>query len=138
MTGFINKQMRDYMEKAIEKSKIIHKKNASDFKSDIMLFFNRRAKNGNYYGYDKYGIIIRKDVGNNDKSPFGWKRIGDDIVSIHLRQDTPEENRKRETLSYIQSRFASQWNNKNNILRKIYSRYENGCEEDDEKILNKK
>ena len=139
MTTFINRPMKEYMERIIERAGKLHNRNVSDFSPDIMIFFNKRAKNGNYFGYDKYGIIIRKDAGTSIKSPFGWKRNEDDeIVSVHLRYDCPEEIRRKETLMYIQSKFASQWNNKNNILRKIYDRYENGCEEDDRMLSEKK
>lgn len=132
MTTFINQPMKEYMKVLTERVGKIKKKNASDFTPEVMKYFNKRAKNGNYYAYDKYGIIVRKDVGANVKSPFGWKRNEDnEIVSIHLRTDCPEDIIKKETLIYIQSRFASQWNNKSNILRKIYDRYMDGDDNDE-------
>ena len=138
MATFINKPMLEYMHKITERAGTLRQKNSDDFTPNIMLYFNKRAKNGNYYGYDKYGIIIRKDAGASPKSPFGWIRNEqDELVSVHLKKDCPEEIKKKETIIYIQSKFQSQWNNKNNILRKIYDRYENGCEEDDRRILEK-
>ena len=124
MTTYINKPMLEYMKKLTKRNIKIHEKNTIDFKPSIMPEFNKRAKNGNYYGYDKYGLIIRRDANNNIKSPFGWIRTPDDeIVSIHLKTECPEDIRKKETFFYIQSKFAGQWNNTTNIFRRIYDKY---------------
>ena len=130
--------MREYMKNLMQRIAQSKERNMNDFRPDIMVAFNKRAKNENYYGYDKYGIIVRKDASNNTKSPFGWIRNSDDeIVSIHLKMDCPEDTRKMETMTYIQTKFASQWNNRNNVLRRIYDRYEHGCNADDAIELSK-
>lgn len=116
--------MLEYMRKLTKRNIKIHEKNTNDFKADVMPEFNKRAKNGNYYGFDKYGLIIRRDANNNPKSPFGWVRNEDDeMVSIHLKPDLPEETKKKETYFYIQSKFAGQWNNNTNVLKRIYDKY---------------
>lgn len=118
--------MKKYMESLINRASSIKMKNNEDFSPNIMPIFNRRVSGNNYYGYDKYGLIIRKNCFGDTKSPFGWKRNDDnEMISIHLKLDCPEDIRKKETLIYIQSRFSTHWNNKNNILRKIYNKYDN-------------
>ena len=118
----MNTAMQKYMIKLLSgnaRSDVNDVFNASNLQS-----FNSRVKNGNYYGYDKYKLIIRKEFVNDIKSPFGWKRADDgSIVSVHIRLDCPEETRRAESIMCIRSKFASQWNNKQSCLHRIYEKY---------------
>lgn len=121
---FINKAMKSYMERLLDKNIDLRRRNTRLFSADAMPDFNKRVKNGNYYGYDKYGVIVRKNCVGNSKSPFGWKQNDDgEIVSIHIKNECPEDLKRKETVIYIQSKFSSQWNSRASVLRKIYEAY---------------
>lgn len=118
----MNKTMQRYMINLTSSN--IHSDVRDAFNAKNLQSFNTRVKNGNYYGFDKYNIIIRKDFVNDSKSPFGWKRADDgSIVSVHIKSDCPEESKRAETIMFIRSRFASQWNNKTSCLHRIYEKY---------------
>lgn len=50
--------------------------------------FNKKVANENYWGIDKYNIVIRFKDFNKPKSIYGWTLDkNNDIVSIHVDQD---------------------------------------------------
>ena len=118
---YINKDMLEYMQSIDKLSTKIRSRNAKDFQPTDFPEFNKRAREGNYYIKDIYGLIIRKKEYNNPKSPFGWVRDSDDnIVNIHIPPECPEDNIYNETIIKISNRFATAWNNPKDILHRIY------------------
>lgn len=57
------------------------------FTKEGLLCVNKNCKEGNYYAFDKYGIIIRRKEYNNPKNIYGWTYNEQrEPVSIHADQ----------------------------------------------------
>lgn len=103
----------------------------SVFSNPKLDFINKSIRNKNYYGLDKYGLIIRSAEKNSGKTAFGWKldQYGDP-VNYHINDNmllTNDDNILRITLQTLKNsgKFSKLFQPKNEkthagIIRKIY------------------
>lgn len=55
------------------------------FNKEDLLCVNKSLKEGNYYAFDKYSLIIRRKFLNDEKSLYGWTyNENKEPISIHV------------------------------------------------------
>jgi hypothetical protein len=55
------------------------------FTKDGLYCVNKNCKEGNYYAFDKYGLIIRRKAFNDNKNMYGWiYNDNREPISIHI------------------------------------------------------
>lgn len=110
----------------------IDNEDASDIKTkkvNVVELFNKRVRNANYYNYDKYNIIIRKNNYEDSSSPFGWVYIKTEDstkvpISIHIKKSILKYNDSKriydDTLQFLKSRFNTLFIPPKGILYRLY------------------
>lgn len=95
------------------------------FTKDGLLCVNKNCKEGNYYAFDKYGIIIRRKEYNNVKNVYGWiYNDAKEPISIHidkyLMQTATDDKIFSLTMSKLKHKYPSILN-----TNSIYTRVAN-------------
>jgi hypothetical protein len=75
----------EIMSKLLSQTKIEDESLDVYFNKENILCINKSLKEGNYYAFDKYGLIIRRKFLNDEKSLYGWTYSDNkEPISIHV------------------------------------------------------
>lgn len=85
MTIIHNILSDEIMSKLLSQTKIEDESLDNYFNKEGLLCVNKSLKEGNYYAFDKYGLIIRRKFLNDEKSLYGWTyNDNKEPISIHV------------------------------------------------------
>ncbi len=94
------------------------------FVRDNLYCVNKNCKEGNYYAFDKYGIIIRRKAFNDHKNIYGWIYNDDrEPISIHIDNQLIQVNSPKiftQTMQKLKSKYSKHFG-----PRSIYERVAN-------------
>ena len=126
----LNIQSKDIMSTLLHYTKV--EDNALDeyFNRDSLLCVNKALKEGNYYAFDKYGLIIRRKEQNNAKSVFGWiYNENKEPISIHIDKILIQTNKSKNeiaklTFQSLCNKFPSEFNKPKGIYKRVAQNYD--------------
>ncbi|MFA5720212.1 MAG: hypothetical protein WC939_04040 [Acholeplasmataceae bacterium] len=119
----INEEMKAYLATVYEDNEEVKKENDIVFNKETLPTFNNRIRSGNFYAVDKFGLMIRKNDFNNQKSPFGWVKNDDEILNIHVKIHegiTDLSKVKELTLRSLKTKFPTLFKVEKGILNRFY------------------
>lgn len=121
----LNVNMMNYIEDIMKHKQ--YRSNIVDtiFDPEIISFANKSIKSGNFYIFDKYNLVIRKNDQNKPKSAFGWVYDEEgDPINIHIPKmllDTNSDNITAVTLQTIKSKYPNIFKEPRGQLYRIYA-----------------
>lgn len=115
MTTVYNILSDEIMTKLLSQTKIEDETLDNYFNKDNLLCINKSLKEGNYYAFDKYGLIIRRKFLNDEKSIYGWTyNDNKEPISIHvdrmlIRTNTSAADIAKTTFQKLRNRFPTEF-----------------------------
>jgi hypothetical protein len=113
---------KKYFDELLSRTSTAQTDSVFSYNNDMM-FMNKNAHKNNYYGLDKFKLVIRKNDKDKQNSPYGWKYSDGEIINIHVDVISShflgQEEIFKNTLKIIKNKFNQQFS-KNNSLHKVY------------------
>lgn len=120
----ILKPMIKFMKNALRIAKVSDELAIDIFNDKRLDRFNKNKSN--IFGFDKYGLIIRKEEFNNPKSIYGWvKNEANEAISIHIQPELLRMSKTKEeifdlTMLRIYAMFPKDTKQTNSQFVKIF------------------
>lgn len=105
----------EIMSKLLSQTKIEDETLDNYFNKEDILCVNKSLKEGNYYAFDKYGLIIRRKFLNDEKSLYGWTyNDNKEPISIHvdkmlIRTNIPASTIAKTTFQKLRNKFPAEF-----------------------------